>query len=591
MRSYIMNKSFLVSTHSRIRLLYVVIILMLGTFIVRLFYLQVVRYDYYQNLAQEAQLKRYEIPATRGTIFASDGENSVPLVLNERRYNIVADPQIITNKEQTATKLSEVLSLSKDNILKHLNAKNRYEILAKKQTTAVKKRIADMMTQGTITGIFSKTVSQRVYPNGSLASQVLGFVNDDGVGNYGIEQALNGVLSGKNGKVRALTDSRGVPLLASGKNVSIDPVDGQNITLTIDIAMQKQLEGILKKGLEHAKSKSGSALIMDPHTGAIKAMANLPTYDPTNFTKVKDPQVFNNATVSSPLEPGSIMKTLTTAAALDLKAVKKDQSFFDPSFYIVNGFRIHDIAEDGGARTRTVSDILQYSLNTGATWLLMQMGGGEINKQARDNWYNYMTNHFQFGKITNVEQGFEEPGIIPNPDKGYALNLKFANSAFGQGMSVTPLQMASAVSAIVNGGTFYQPTLIAGYTGLDGIFVANSPKVVEKNVVSKEVSKIMIGFMDNIVETNNFAAIRKGYQVGGKTGTAQVARPGGGYYDDIFNGTYVGYVGGNTPQYVIMVRVDRPKLRGYAGSQAAGPIFASLSNMLIDNFSVEAISR
>lgn len=588
-----MNNSPINSTRGRIRIVYAVIIFICAVFVFRLFYLQVIKHNYYQTLASENQLKRYSIPAERGIIYAMDGTEMVPLVLNERRYNIVADPQIIKDKDDVALKLADVLKMDKDEIAKKLNTESRYEILAKKQTKEVKEEIEKLYASGDISGVFSEKTVLRVYPQGALAAQTIGFVDDEGRGKYGIEEYLDDQLSGTPGKVKALTDQDGIPLLASGENVLEDPVDGEDIVLTIDVAMQRQLEQILKTGLDNAKSKSGGALIVDPKSGQIKAIANYPSYDPAKFNEVSDTLLFTNPIVSSPLEPGSIMKPLTTAAALDSGSVTSQQTYYDPSFFKVDDAVVKNIEEDGGAATRSVSDILRLSLNTGATWLLMQMGGGELNEKGRSTWHDYMVNHYQFSKKTGIEQGYEEPGLVPDPKEGYGLNIRYANTSFGQGMTATPLQMAMAVTSIVNGGTYYQPTLISGSSTNQTDFSVSEPKVVKNDVVSSEVSKTIVEFMQTVVKGNSVTSkfAREGYIIGGKTGTAEIARPEGGYYEDRFNGTYVGFVGGDEVEYVILVRVDDPKIAGYAGSQAAGPIFGSLVNMLIDNFSVQSVSR
>ena len=325
---------------------------------------------------------------------------------------------------------------------------------------------------------------------------------------------------------------------------------------------------------------------MDPNTGRIKAMANYPSYDPAAFNEVEDFNLFNNPSVSDAFEPGSVVKTLTTAAALDTGAVTENASYFDPGEYEIDGFKIENVVEVAGSGTRSISDILRFSLNTGATYLLMQMGGGEINQQARETWHRYMTDRYGFGSQTGIEQGFEGTGLIPDPNDGFGLDLQFANTTFGQGMTVTPLQMVAALSAAVNGGTYYQPTLIYGSSN-----EINDPVVVRENVVSPTTSRTLIRFMNNVVDQTAFAADRAGYSVGGKTGTAQIPNPEGGYFEDRENGTYVGFVGGDRPEYTVMVRANEPGISGYAGSQAARPIFTSVSNMLIDNFSVPSISN
>jgi cell division protein FtsI/penicillin-binding protein 2 len=578
------------NTNTRIKVLYGLIFAICILFIIRLFYIQIIRYSYYEAEALGSQLKLYEIQAERGTINAQDGGEPVPLVLNEQRYNIVADPQIITDKENTALKVADVLKINKDDVKTQLENESRYEILAKKQTKDVKAEIEKLMSDGEIVGVFAEKTVQRVYPNAGLASQILGFVNDDGEGNYGIEEALNQELSGTSGRVKALTDQNGIPLLANGDNVSEDPIDGRDVTLTIDIAMQRQVEELLKQGVERARSKSGSVIVVEANTGEIKAMANYPSYNVEEFTKVEDPLLFTNPSVSSVLEPGSIMKSLTVAAGIDSGSVSADQTYYDPSFYKIGDATVRNVEEDGGAATRSIADILRFSLNTGATWLLMQMGGGELNENGRKVWHDYLTNHYMLGKKTGIEQGFEEAGFVPDPVDGFGLDIQYANTSFGQGITATPLQMLMAVTSVVNGGTYYQPTLVAGYTDSNGEYEPHEPIVVRSDVVSPEVSNRLVGFMENAIAGNNLIkkVLRPGYVIGGKTGTAEVARPEGGYYEDRFNGTYVGFVGGDKPEYVIISRVNEPGIGGYAGTTAAAPVFIDVTNMLIDNFSLQA---
>jgi stage V sporulation protein D (sporulation-specific penicillin-binding protein) len=260
------------------------------------------------------------------------------------------------------------------------------------------------------------------------------------------------------------------------------------------------------------------------------------------------------------------MKPLTTAAALDMGAIRADETYDDPSSWKVDGFKITNIEEDGGPGTKSIADILNLSLNTGATWELMQMskpGGTEINSKGRQAWYNYMTEHFRLGKATGIEV-YEDPGIIPHPDDGYARDLTYANTAFGQAMTATPLQMAAAFAATVNGGTYYQAHLVDAYVDPTGKQTKVAPKVLKTDVVKPQVSKDLQALLEYVVDKH--------------------------YIKPPFNqqqySVYVGFVGGDDPQYVIFVRVNTPKIAGYAGSGAAQPIFASLGHMLIDNFGV-----
>lgn len=572
----------------RVRIVFALVAVLLGIFLVRAFYLQVIRHDHYRKAALTDQLKQQAIPAARGIIEAHSGNGTVPIVLNQKLYTVYADPTLIKDTEAAARTLADVLGGRSSDYTGKLTEKDTSYVVIARRVEGVKQ--TEIMKHKH-PGIGAQEVTYRTYPNGSLAAQLLGFVNDEGKGVYGIEQALNRELSGKAGQLKAVTDVNGVPLAASSGNVQIAPHPGKNVVLTVDMPMQQQLESILQEGLRKAKSESGSALILEANTGAVKAMANWPTYDPGNYAAAPDASAYANAAVASPLEIGSVMKPLTTAAALDSGVIRADQSYDDPSFWKVDGFKISNIEEDGGPGRKSIADILNLSLNTGATWELMQMskpGGTEINEKGRRTWYSYMTTHFRLGKETGIEQGYEAEGIIPHPEDGYARDLTYANTSFGQAMTATPLQMAAAFAAMINGGHYYQPRLVDAYVDQQtGKRTVVPPKLLNGKVVSQQVSKEMQGLLEYVVDNHYFARKfnQQQYSVGGKTGTAQIEKDGK-YLEHDFNGTYVGFVGGDTPQYVVFVRVNTPKIAGYAGSQAAQPIFGSLAHMLIDNFGV-----
>lgn len=559
-----------------------------GIFLVRLFYLQIIRHEYYKQSAAVGHLKEYEIIAERGVIKAHSGSSGVvPIVLNQTLYTIYADPSLVKDADKVSETLAAVLKGNAADYRDMLTTKDtRYVVIARKVSEDQQKEIL----KHKYPGVGSQEQQYRTYPNGSLAAQVLGFVNNDSKGVYGIEQALNDTLAGKPGQLKAVTDVHGVPLAANTENILTQPQPGSDVVLTLDVAMQKQVEDILKAGLERAKSESGSALIIDPNSGAIKAMANWPTYDPANYGNVENGNLFTNAAVADPLEIGSVMKPLTAAAALDKGVVQPNSSYYDPSSYKIDGFTVKNIEEDGGPGTKNIADILNLSLNTGATWLVMKMGGSndQINKQGREVWHDYMTNHYMFGKETGIEQGYEAAGSVPDPNEGYARDLTYANASFGQAMTATPLQLAAAFSAMINGGTYYKPQLVDYYESADGKRTEKHPEVVKKDVVSPKVSQDMQPLLEYVVNKHSFKQKfdQKTYSVGGKTGTAQIANPAGGYLPDDYNGTYIGFVGGNDPQYVIAVRVNKPKIPGYAGSQAAQPLFGDLAHMLLDKFNV-----
>jgi stage V sporulation protein D (sporulation-specific penicillin-binding protein) len=570
----------------RVRIWYGLLIIVLLIFGIRLFYIQIISYGHYRAAALSDQLKQYQIPATRGIIEAHEGGALLPIVLNQQLYTLYADPTFIKNADAAAAKVTSILGGDTAHYAQQMKTKNtRYVILGKKLTPAQQTRITALK----VPGLGTQAVDYRTYPQGSLASQVLGFVNNDGRGSYGIEQALNTQLKGTPGQLKAITDASGVPLAATKGNVETPPSNGKSVVLTLDLSMQAQMEKILQQEYQKTKSKGLSAVIMDPNSGQIKAMANYPTYDPANYQTASDPSVYQNAAVTNAIEPGSTMKVMTTAAALDQGVIQPDTTFYDPAHWIVDGFNITDIEEDGGARQQSIASLLNLSLNTGATWLLMQMGGGQINAKGRDAWYNYMTNHFRLGQTTGIEQGYEADAVVPKPqDNGAGINLTYAETSFGQGLQMTALQMAAADSSILNGGTYYKPYLVDKTVDDNGQATTTRPKVLARNVVSAKTSQAMQPLMEYVVQQHlaegfSYLNFSPSYIVGGKTGTAQIAEPGGAYYPDKFNGTYVGFVGGDKPQYVIVVFNMQPGVAGYAGSYGGQPVFGDLAHMLIDN--------
>jgi cell division protein FtsI (penicillin-binding protein 3) len=386
-----------------------------------------------------------------------------------------------------------------------------------------------------------------------------------------------------------------VPLAASPNNISVAPINGGSVNLTLDVGIQAAVEKIVQAAQKQYQSKDVSAVVMDVHTGQVKAMANYPSFDPSNYQSVSDSSVFENDAITTPIEPGSITKLFTVATGLQKGVITPTTSFYDPGTWTINGASVSDVASDHSQGTETILSTLDKSLNTGATWMLMQLGGGQINLQARTTLYDYFTNHFMLGGPTGIQQGNgeEASGYVPRPaDSGSGINLTFANVSFGQAYTATALQMVAGLSSILNGGTYYQPTLVDQITGPDGKVTNIAPKALKKDVVSPQVSNDVVSLM----EQNNANHINEGYaylnfgphySVGGKTGTAQIANPLGGYLANKYNGTYIGFVGGDTPQYAIVVYNLQPNDYGeFAGAGAGQPVFANIAHTLINDFGV-----
>jgi cell division protein FtsI/penicillin-binding protein 2 len=575
-----------ISTNRRLFVWYAVLIFIIGVIILRLFYLQIIRHDYYQQAALNDQLKQYTIAADRGTIEAHQGTGLVPLVLNQKLYTLYADPTLIKNVDGASSKLAAVTHAKASDYEKLMKQKHtRYVVLAQRLNEQQSQQILNLRVAGTGT----QAQDYRTYPEGNLAAQVLGFVDNSGTGRYGIEQEFNNKLAGTPGQLKAITDVNGVPLAASRDNVQINPKPGDKIILTIDTALQRRVEQILQQQLKKINSPSGSVVVMDPNNGAIKAMANYPTYDPAKFYEVKNLAAFNNAAVASPLEVGSIMKTMTVSAGLDQGVINPNYTYHDPGKVTIDGATIKNvlpIPED----PLSIKNVLKYSLNTGAVQVFKQLGGGQFDQKGRDALYNYLTDHYRFGKQTGIEQPTEASGTIPNPDHGSALNLQYANMSFGQGQTETILQMASALSSVINGGTYYRPHLVDQQISADGKTKNTGSPIIKSGIVKPSTAKGLQQLMEYVFNQNHaiYASnLHPGYNIGGKTGTGQIPYQGG-YKVGIYNGTFMGFVGGDKPQYVIAVLTNEPKLPDFesAGSQGAAPIFSQIVNTLISDFNV-----
>lgn len=586
------GKPKLPSTVSRTGGLKFIIYIIGIVLVARLFYLQIIRHDHYEKLAIAEHQKKYDIPASRGTIYFRDGDEIVPAVLNTKVYTLYADPNLVDDADDTANYIAASLGLKASAVKKHLEAKNTsYRIIEKRLS---KEQVDQLFSEkDRLSGVNISPVPQRVYPEGTLGAQLLGFVNDEGNGQYGIEESLNGKLAGKTGLLKAITDVRGVPLTADDKsNIAVSPQDGENLILTIDRNIQERAESILAKRMKEVGATKGSVVVLDPQTGSVRAMANAPSYDPAKYFTVQGDayEKFRNRVVSDPYEAGSVIKTLTMVSGIDAGVVSSSSTFNNLGYVQVDDAKIENVLEDVNG-TRTMTEVLQYSLNTGVVHVLQQLGGGEINLKARERLYGYFTNKFGFGSNTGIEQAGEVPGVLFKPTDVQGNNVRYANMSFGQGMNVTMIQTASAFAAAINGGDYYQPHIVEGVRNQDGSLNNNEPSPMRADIISDSASRQIREMTRNALNKTPAIAdfVKAGYNVGGKTGTSQTIDPlTGKYRDDKAIGSYLGYGGDSQPRYVIMVRVDDAKLSSaqYAGTAAASPIFTDLSNWLIDYYNI-----
>ena len=574
---------------SRTRILAAVLLAIVAIFVIRLFYLQVIKYDYYVGLAKQEQQSRFVIPATRGEIYAKNGNDPVQLVMNEKVYTVFADPVTIDDKEKVVETMRKIAGGNvRTNFDKLLDlTKTRYQIIATKLTRVQ----ADKIKEAGLHGIGFQEVSQRVYPERTLASQILGFVDASGEGRYGIEGYENEALKGTDGMLVAVTDISNVPLTIGNDNIDIPAKDGKDIVLSVDRNVQQHVEDALVAGLQKNGAQKGSVLVMDPNNGKILAMANLPNYNPAEYGKVEDVAVFNNETISAPYEPGSDVKTFTLATGIDKNVVRLTDTYNNTDSITVADRTIGN-ATQGRTGIISFQTALTFSLNTGFVTIAQRLGNGtDITKGARDTIYDYFHNRLGLGQLTGVELANEEEGIVHSPDVAEGNAVRYSNMAFGQGLDATLIQVAAGFSALVNGGDYYKPTVIDGYMTPNGFEQVPAPKPLRAGVVSKTTSdQVKQGTHE--ARTDMAASVsskydKQGYYIGGKTGTSQVI-VNGQYSQDETVGTYLGFGGGSedAPRYVIMVQVSgkNQKLRGL---QDAQPIFTDISNWMLDYYKIQ----
>ena len=565
---------------SRSRILAALVLGIMAVFVVRLFYLQVIRHSDYVALADQEQIKRLIIPAQRGEIYAMDGDQPVKLVLNEAVYTVFADPKIIeTNGE---VKIIETMrriagGQTRSNIAELLTYKEtRYQILAKEVT----RKQADLIKEEGLAGIGFQQETRRVYPEGQLAAQTLGFVNGEGKGQYGVEGQLNERLDGEDGMLQSVTDVSNVPLTIGDRNIDRPAQNGDNLVLTLDRNIQSYTEKALFDGMERSGATHGSVMVMDPENGRIMAMANLPTYKPAEYNTVQNGADFTNDTISVPYEAGSVIKTLTVATGIDQGVIEPDSTYLNTDRITVED-RVISNATKGQTGVITMQTALDYSLNTGMVTIAQRLGGGDqINQQARNTMYEYYYDRFGLGQTTGVQLGGEARGSVIAPTELEGNAVRYSNMSFGQGMNVTMVQVAAAFSSVINGGTYNAPSVIRGVIDDDGA-MNEEPARESKRVISQSTSDKTRGMINTARETFYSTQDRPGYEIGGKTGTSQTIDESGRYVDNETIATYLGYGGDDQPQYVIMVQVSGENMNLEGGKHAA-PIFTDISNWMID---------
>lgn len=548
---------FFKKIHKREKIIFLIIILCFIMIICKVFYIQVIDYNKLNKLANALWSRNLPIEANRGKILTSD--NKV-IADNLTTTSLILIPNQIKNKETVAKTLSEILNVSYEEMYKHVSKKTSIERVHP-EGRRLSYATADKINSYKYEGVYLVKESKRYYPYGTMLSHVLGYVGIDNQGLSGLELQYDNYLTGEYGAIKYYADAKGNKL--NMQEVYVKPQDGIDIELTINYDIQASIERELDNVVTKYNPDHALALAMDPNTGEILGMSSRPNFDPNNYQKYTIEEINRNLPIWMTYEPGSTFKIITLATSIEEKKVDifKD-TFYDGGSVNVEGARIR-CWKHGGHGHQTFLEVVENSCNPGFVELGQRLG--------KETLFSYI-DRFGFGKKTGVDLNGEANGIL------FSLNrvgpVELATTAFGQGVSVTPIQQVTAVSAIINGGTLYKPHIVKRYIEPETgeIIKEVKPTVVKTNVISPETSKTVRFALESVVSNGTGRpAYLDGYRVGGKTGTAQKVK-NGIYMVGNYIVSFIGFLPADNPQVVVYVAIDYPKGVTQYGGTVAGPV-------------------
>ncbi|MCX6966172.1 MAG: penicillin-binding protein 2 [Verrucomicrobia bacterium] len=565
-------------------------------FSARLAYLQVDQHEKFERLAAEKHVKKQPIFAGRGEIRDVNGEL---LATNEPLSTVVADGSVIAagkaEPEEIAALLADLLKIPKSELTSKIDTQRKYVVLKRSvpeaETAAITKRFEEFQarTKKPVRGIFFEPDTRRVYPNNEVLCHVLGFMGQkqpegadepERMGVEGIERSMDKWLRGYDGFRYIERDRTGkeiVPYRGQERSAR----DGYDVRLTIDMRLQHIVETELEELYKKYRPEFTTAIMMDPRTGRILAMANRPCFDPNDLSRGKNkegksveipPQKMKNCAVINIVEPGSVFKIVPVSAALNDKLVTLDTMIGCEGGHWNYGGKILKDHGGGDHPDLSVFDVIVHSSNIGSAKLAMRLG--------EQRFYEYVRN-FGFGERTGINLPGEVAGIVHSPKSSGWNKLTIARMPMGQGVCVTPIQMVTAMSVIANGGKLMMPQIVDSVVDKDGASIVHFDPVPLRQVVGPRATAELRSALKEVVSKKGtaFAATIPGYTAGGKTGTAQIAKPGGGgYYDNRFVTSFVGFFPANDPQIVCLVMVDDAKAAENLnyGGLIAGPAFSRI---------------
>ena len=552
------------AVNRRIRLLLAVFALAFAGTLVRAVWLQGVRAASLSKLATSQHVATTTIPAGRGTIFDRNGE---PLAIGEQATTIYADPTQIRHPRAVAIAAARVLHLSSDTLYPQLSDRSKSFVYVERKADPA--RAAALERKG-LTGLHFYPEERRSYPQGTVAAQALGFAGVDNRGLAGLEFALDRDLAGKPGAETMITDPAGRAIDVVRERPA---VQGRDVYLTLDGTLQSNAEQVLRETVSKWGARSGTAVVLDPRNGNVLAMATQPGFDGNRFADAPR-ELQRNRAVTDTYEPGSTFKLVTVAGALSEGLVTPDTSFTLPYSLQIADRVVHD-AEPRGTERMTVSQIFSPSSNIGAITIARE----KLGSARLADWIS----RFGFGHKTGIGFPDESGGIVLPLDRWSGSTI--GNVPIGQGIAVTPIQMAAAYAAIANRGLWVQPHIVDHVTG------RGRPTLRHKRIVAPSIAQSLVTMLEGVVAeggTGTLAAI-DGYQVAGKTGTAQKPGPNG-YTTGKYVASFVGFVPASAPKLVVLVTIDEPKGAIFGGVVAA-PAFQAIARFGLQYLEVPPDAR
>ena len=547
---------FFKNIHIRIKLVLLGIFLIFIVIILKVFYIEVIDYKKLNKYASNLWSRNLPIKADRGIIYDRNGEI---LADNATTTSLVVIPNQIKDKKGTTKKLSEILNVSYEDMYKHINKKTSIERVHP-EGRRLSYEVADRIKSLKLDGVYLVKESKRVYPFDSYMAHTLGFVGIDNQGLSGIELTYNDYLTGEDGAIKYFSDAKGNKLKLG--EIYEQPQNGMNITLTINNEIQTSLERELSNAVTKYSPDRAVGLVMDPNSGEILAISARPNFSQENYKNYSIEEINRNLPVWATYEPGSTFKIITLSAALQENKVDlyKD-TFTDTGAIKVENATLH-CWKHGGHGKETFLQVVENSCNPGFVVLGQRLG--------KDTLFDYIEK-FGFGKKTGVDLNGESTGILFDRSKVGPVEL--ATTAFGQGVSVTPIQQVTAVSAAINGGTLYKPYIVKSINEPEtNTVIKENKKEVVRNVISKETSEKVRYALESVVANGSGrTSYIDGYRVGGKTGTAQKVE-NGRYMNNNYILSFIGFLPADNPQVVVYIAVDNPKGTVQYGGTTVGPL-------------------